>query len=142
MEVPTMSAYAAATQAVTNAESESLRRNPAARPPASAFARWSIDAGTDRALDGLVDLLADRIAGVVAARLSAGAPKQPTNEWLDSREAAAYLGVHRDTLRRLAAARAIPSEQDGPGCKLYFLRDDLDAWRRGGGRFVQLAAVA
>ena len=37
--------------------------------------------------------------------------------------------MHRDTLRKLAAERAIPSEQDGPGCKLYFRRSDLDAWR-------------
>ncbi|MGH2909602.1 MAG: helix-turn-helix domain-containing protein, partial [Solirubrobacteraceae bacterium] len=115
---------------------------PVARSLANAAARQPIDAGTDRALDGLVDLLADRIASVVSARLSAGVLEQPTNEWLDSREAAAHLGVHRDTLRRLAAERAIPSEQDGPGCKLYFLRDDLDAWRGGGGRFAQLAAVA
>ena len=38
--------------------------------------------------------------------------------------------MHRDTLRKLAAESAIPSEQDGPNCKLYFRRSDLDAWRR------------
>jgi excisionase family DNA binding protein len=142
MEVPTMSAYAVATQVVTNAQSKPLRRKSAERPASRAAARWSSDAGADRALDGLVDLLADRIASIVAARLNVGAPEQSTNEWLDSRQAAAHLGVHRDTLRRLAAERTIPSEQDGPGCKLFFRRDDLDAWRRGGGRFAQLAAVA
>jgi excisionase family DNA binding protein len=50
--------------------------------------------------------------------------------WLDARAAAEYLGVHRDTLRKLAAQRAIPTHQDGPGCKLYFPRDELDEWRR------------
>jgi excisionase family DNA binding protein len=44
-----------------------------------------------------------------------------------------HLGVHRDTIRRLAAERAIPSEQDGPGCKLFFRRSDLDAWRSADG---------
>ena len=49
--------------------------------------------------------------------------------WLDARSAAEYLGIHRDTLRKLAAQRAIPNHQDGPGCKHYFLRDELDEWR-------------
>jgi hypothetical protein len=40
-----------------------------------------------------------------------------------------HLGVHRDTIRRLAAELAIPSQQGGPGCKLFFRRSDLDAWR-------------
>jgi excisionase family DNA binding protein len=51
-------------------------------------------------------------------------------EWMDARSAAEYLGVHRDTLRKLAAERAVPVHQDGPGCKLYFRRDELDEWRR------------
>jgi excisionase family DNA binding protein len=49
---------------------------------------------------------------------------------MDAREAAGYLGVHRDTLRKLAAERAVPVHQDGPGCRLYFRRDELDEWRR------------
>jgi excisionase family DNA binding protein len=61
------------------------------------------------------------------------------DEWIDSRHAAEYLGVHRDTLRKLAAERAIPTEQDGPNWKLYFRRSDLDAWRRSGGRPRHLA---
>ena len=62
-------------------------------------------------------------------------------EWLDSRGAAEYLGVHRDTLRKLAAERTIPAHQDGRGCKLFFRRSDLDEWRRAGGRAVQLASI-
>jgi excisionase family DNA binding protein len=62
-------------------------------------------------------------------------------EWLDSRGAAEYLGFHRDTLRKLAAERAIPAHQEGPGCKLFFRRADLDEWRKNGGRAVQLCAV-
>lgn len=83
-------------------------------------------------VEHLVDRLAEKVAAIIAERLSA--PDDRTDEWFDSRNAAEYLGVHRDTLRKLAAERAIPMEQDGPGCKLYFRRGDLDAWRRSGGR--------
>jgi len=55
---------------------------------------------------------------------------QPADDWMDARGAAAYLDIHRDTLRKLAAERAVPVHQDGPGCKLYFHRDELDEWRR------------
>jgi excisionase family DNA binding protein len=62
---------------------------------------------------------------------------------MDARTAAAYLGVHRDTLRKLAAERAVPVHQDAPGCKLYFRRDELDHWRRSGrAPQSQLRAVA
>ena len=85
------------------------------------------------ALDGIIAALADRVAEAIAVRLTAAGPVD-AQEWLDSRDAAAYLGLHRDTLRKLAAERAIPAEQEGPGCKLFFLRRDLDEWRRAGGR--------
>jgi excisionase family DNA binding protein len=54
------------------------------------------------------------------------------DESLDTRRAAEYLGIHRDSRRRLAAEGAIPAEQAGAGCKLFFRRSDLDVWRRGG----------
>lgn len=97
-----------------------------------------ISGGTtiDLVLNGLVD----RIAAAVIDRL--GGLAEARDEWLDSRDAAKYLGLHRDTLRRLAAARAIPSEQDGPRCKLFFRRDALDEWRRTGGRARYLADSA
>jgi len=91
------------------------------------------------ALGALIDRLADRLASALEERLRVN--DQSEDAWLDARHAAEYLGVHRDTLRKLAAERAIPSEQDGPGCKLYFRRSDLDAWRRGGGRPRHLAST-
>lgn len=93
---------------------------------------------------GILDALIAQIADQVGARLSqqASASADSADEWLDSRHAAEYLGVHRDTLRKLAAERAIPSEQDGPGCKLYFRRSELDAWRHGGGRPRHLGLAA
>ena len=98
------------------------------------------DAGAESSvLDQLLDHIADRLAAVITDRLVVSDNR--ADEWLDSRHAAEYLGVHRDTLRKLAAERAIPSEQDGPGCKLYFRRSDLDAWRSGGGRPRHLAST-
>ncbi|HEX5193877.1 MAG TPA: helix-turn-helix domain-containing protein [Solirubrobacteraceae bacterium] len=97
-------------------------------------------ATTDAVIDALVTTIVDRLADAVASRLADRRAEPPT-EWLDSREAARYLGLSRDTLRKLAAERAIPSEQEGRGCKLFFMRRDLDDWRRAGGRSVRLAAA-
>lgn len=97
----------------------------------------SLDADTASAV---IDVLIERVATAVVDRLRiAGA--DDGDDWLDSRQAAEYLGLHRDTLRRLAAARAIPVEQDGRGCKLFFHRAALDDWRRVGGRTRQLATL-
>jgi excisionase family DNA binding protein len=97
--------------------------------------------GEGTTVELVLDWLADRIVAAVADRVGDGLAEQ-RDEWLDSREAAEYLGLHRDTLRRLAAARAIPSEQDGPRCKLFFRRAALDEWRQSGGRARHLTAVA
>ncbi|MGO9956318.1 MAG: helix-turn-helix domain-containing protein [Solirubrobacteraceae bacterium] len=83
--------------------------------------------------------LAERVADAITERLAVCSVDRE-DEWLDSRCAADYLGIHRDTLRKLAAERTIPSEQDGPRCKLYFRRSALDEWRRSGGRPVHLAS--
>jgi excisionase family DNA binding protein len=97
-----------------------------------------VDSGST--LDALLDRLADRVAAAVITRL--GGERNDRDEWFDSRQAAQYLGLHRDTLRRLAAARAIPAEQDGHGCRLFFRRTVLDEWRRSGGRSRHLTAIA
>lgn len=90
-------------------------------------------AGIDsHAISELINLFAQRVATALADQF--GEQRTTEDEWFDCRHAANYLGVHRDTLRKLAAERAIAAEQDGPGCKLYFRRSDLDAWRRSGGR--------
>jgi excisionase family DNA binding protein len=99
----------------------------------------SADDESPQLIDILIDRLADRVATALAQRLAAPTA-QADAEWLDSRAAAEYLGLHRDTLRRLAAERAIPAEQDAPGCKLFFRRPDLDEWRTAGGRANHLAA--
>lgn len=72
--------------------------------------------------------MAEVVAERVATRL-APPRQQRAHEWLDSRRAAEYLGIGRDSLRRLAAEGSIPNEQAGAGCKLFFRRLDLDNWR-------------
>src|SRR5438874_1136506 len=103
-----------------------IRGHPSGAPapvPMEAAPGFS-PAPTDGLLERLADLVVDRLLERAAAD-----PVESQNEWLDTRAAAAYLGVHRDTLRKLAAERSIPTHQDAPGCKLYFRRDELDEWR-------------
>lgn len=62
-------------------------------------------------------------------------PEVPSaSPWLTSSEAAAHLRIGLSELQRLAAAGVIPSEQDSPGGRRFFDREDLDHWRRSGGR--------
>jgi excisionase family DNA binding protein len=77
----------------------------------------------DQLLRQLADLVVDRLTERTAV------DRDRREQWFDARSAAEYLGMHRDTLRKLAAQRAIPTHQDGPRCKLYFRRDELDEWR-------------
>jgi excisionase family DNA binding protein len=129
-----MSAYATA-----------LRQSSSPTPlaPTGSFDRLFAersDASQSAVVDNLITAIAERIADAVAARF-AQAPGDVVPEWLDSRGAADYLGLHPDTVRKLAAERAIPAEQDAPGCKLFFLRHDLDEWRRAGGRAAHLSSA-
>jgi hypothetical protein len=78
----------------------------------------------DATLDALADLLAPRLAHQLKP-----APA-PADGWLDAKEAAEYVGLTPAALHKHTAARTIPFEQDGPGCKLWFRRSELDAWRR------------
>ena len=101
-----------------------------------AYARAQQEPSIGFIIDQLAELVAERVADRLAA------PSQDANDdWLDTRAAAEHLGVHRDTVRRLAAERSIPSEQDGPGCKLFFRRSDLDAWRSTTRRHLRVVPV-
>lgn len=55
-------------------------------------------AGLDSLLVQFADLVAERLAERLAG------PPQGADEWFDTRGAAEYLGVHRDTIRRLLHA--------------------------------------
>jgi hypothetical protein len=73
--------------------------------------------------------LVERLAPRVAEILKEG---RDSDVWLNSNQAAEHLGMTRNALHKLTSARQIPFSQDGPGCKLYFRRVDLDRWRGGG----------
>jgi excisionase family DNA binding protein len=87
--------------------------------------------GDPVSLASVLNLLADFVAERVVARLADTTPAP--DRWLSTGEAASHLAMHPDTLRRLAAARVIPAEQDGPGCCLHFRLSELDRWRESGG---------
>ena len=72
------------------------------------------------ALDELADALADRLV----ARLQGG----DEDRWMETAEAAHYIGRSPAALHKLTAARAIPFSQDGPRAKCYFRRSALDRW--------------
>jgi excisionase family DNA binding protein len=78
--------------------------------------------------------LSDAVVSTLASRLApyltevAAAP-EPTG-WLDLDGAAEHLGMPKSTLYKLTAAKTVPFHQDGPGCKLWFLRSELDEWRQ------------
>ena len=88
---------------------------------------------TDPALilpDALVERIAQRAAELVIDRLERERPlAADADAWLDSKAAAAYLGLSRDGLHRLTAARLIPFSQAARGSRLFFKRSDLDQWR-------------
>lgn len=72
------------------------------------------------------DHLADAVASRVAVRLNER--RETTDGWMDSADAARYIGRSISSLHKLTAARRIPFSQDGPGAKCFFRRSDLDDW--------------
>ena len=51
--------------------------------------------------------------------------------WLDVKHGAAYIGASPNALRKAADRRELPFAQDAPGCKMWFRRSALDAYRMG-----------
>jgi excisionase family DNA binding protein len=126
-----MQAYASAEMAPP-AELRVVDRHPTISGSTIKAATGSL--GLDDLLAHLADLVAVKVIDRLARQGNGAA-----DEWLDTRSASEYLGIHRDSVRRMAAERAIPAEQAGAGCKLFFRRSDLDAWRRAGA--AQVVAI-
>jgi hypothetical protein len=71
--------------------------------------------------------------------LIGGAPSEGATEdrWMDTKAAAAYLGYTSvSPLQKLTAMRRVPFSQDVAGGKCWFLRSELDSWRRDGGAYA------
>lgn len=73
-----------------------------------------------------IDAVAERVAALLGDQHAA-----QSDRWMSTKDAAVYLGLTPNALHKLTAARSIPFAQDTPGGKCWFLRSDLDAWRRG-----------
>jgi hypothetical protein len=56
------------------------------------------------------------------------------DRWMDINEASVYLSVTPNAIHKLRQTGDIPCHQAVPGGKLWFLRSELDAWRRQHGR--------
>jgi hypothetical protein len=84
-------------------------------------------------VESLDEVALERLAERLAPRLEGHMPAATEDGWLNAGDAASHLGLSVDALHKLTAARAIPFEQEGPGCRLWFRRSELERWRRGGG---------
>jgi excisionase family DNA binding protein len=76
--------------------------------------------------DGLVEQIAQRVAGLLREHAAAGA--EALSPWLSFEQACAYLGFSPDRLYKLTAARAVPVRKKAGGQGLIFHRDELDRW--------------
>jgi hypothetical protein len=102
-----MQAYATPERSSLGGQLRTLDRSTAVSAGRSAT-------GGDSTLD-LIDEVLGRLADLVVDRLiqrNAAPANDVAGEWPDARGAAEYLGMHRDTLRKLAAQRAVPSPTD------------------------------
>lgn len=95
----------------------------------------SIDADTllDRIVAEASSATIDRLAHRLGEARSQ-ATRNVEDRWLDTKGAAAHLSITPNALHKLTATRMIPFEQEGPGCKCWFRRSDLDEWRRSSSR--------
>ena len=78
----------------------------------------------DELVDSLADALADRLASRLAARTNC-----QSDQWLDSKKAADYLGISRTAIHKLTSARQVSFSQTVPGAPCFFRRQELDAYR-------------
>jgi hypothetical protein len=83
----------------------------------------------------LLDELGPEDLAELAQRLARYLPTPgPADDgWLDAKGAAAYLGVTVKALHHRTADGSIPCHRDSPGkgAKTWFLKGELDHWRRG-----------
>ena len=77
--------------------------------------------------DALIEQLAYRIVERLEHR-GASMADPPTSPWLTFNQACVYLGLSRNALYKLTAARAIPCRKKHGGQGLRFHQSELDQW--------------
>jgi excisionase family DNA binding protein len=77
--------------------------------------------------EGLIEQLAERILEQLEQRDAATADP-PVSPWLTFPQACVYLGLSRNALYKLTAARAIPCRKKQGGQGLRFHQAELDQW--------------
>jgi excisionase family DNA binding protein len=70
--------------------------------------------------------LAARVLELLHAELARSV--EPWPDWMSIETASRYLDCTIERLRKLVARHQIPYHQDGPGCRIFFHRPDLDHW--------------
>jgi excisionase family DNA binding protein len=70
----------------------------------------------------------EAIAELVSAHFPERPPSSDWPEWMSVETTARYLDVTEERIRKLKDRREIPYYQDGPGCRVFFRRAELDDW--------------
>jgi hypothetical protein len=96
------------------------RRQKAPWTPGHADGSPELQAALTVLTDGLIEQIADRIAGRILAAIADYA--EPTSPWLDVSGACAYTGLSKGALCKLTAAGAIPFRKRTGGQGLRFHR--------------------
>ena len=68
----------------------------------------------------------EALAAITASR-SAELPES-WPEWMGVETAARYLDVTVERVRKLKERGRLPCYQEGPGCRVFFRRSELDEW--------------
>jgi hypothetical protein len=76
-------------------------------------------------------LLDDDQLAAIAALVPVPEPTaEPWPEWMSAETAARYLDVSVERVRKLQGRREIPYYQEGPNCRVFFHRPELDECMR------------
>lgn len=82
-------------------------------------------------LNGVRVPLALDASAVAAVAAAVDLPRSDSwPQWMGVETAARYLDVSPQRLRKLVAAGSVPYVQEGPGCRVFFGRAELDRWMR------------
>ena len=95
---------------------------------------WPSSGLTAERLPALVAELIRAVASLAAdaalAELRSSGESTTWPRWMSVETAAQYLDISVERLRKLVARGRIPFVQEGPGCRVFFDRTELDAWMR------------